>query len=158
MKPHLQALLRSALEPVLSGTGVSAPAAIAIAATKDTKHGDFATNVALALAKALGKPPRVVAELIQKNLPASSRVAKTEIAGPGFINFFLAAGAFQAVVPEILARMHTRGDGRLAIVEPPFEELVLAEGYWFAADRLSDPAHRWLFGRLDAVAAELAAG
>ena len=39
----------------------------------------------------------------------------------------------------------------VVMVEPPFDEVVLAEGYWFAADRLSDPAHRWLFGRLDAV-------
>jgi len=103
MKDHLQALVRSALESVLAGTGVAAPAAIAIDATRDAKHGDFATNVALALAKGLGKAPRAVAETIVKALPASARVAKTEIAGPGFINFFLAPGAFQAVVPEILA-------------------------------------------------------
>jgi arginyl-tRNA synthetase len=103
MKDHLQALLRTALEPVLAGSGVAAPAAITLDATKDPKHGDFATNVALALAKPLGKPPRAVAELIVKHLPPSARVAKTEIAGPGFINFFLAPGAFQAVVPEILA-------------------------------------------------------
>jgi DNA-binding transcriptional LysR family regulator len=63
-----------------------------------------------------------------------------------------------AVVPEILAQIHVRPEGRLVIVEPPFDELVLAEGYWFAADRLSDPAHRWLFGRLDAVAEVLAEG
>jgi len=60
-----------------------------------------------------------------------------------------------AVVPELLARLHVRHGGPLVVVEPPFDEVVLAEGYWFAADRLSDPAHRWLFGRLDAVAAEL---
>ncbi|HEX9792440.1 MAG TPA: arginine--tRNA ligase [Planctomycetota bacterium] len=109
MKDHLHALLRSALEPVLAGTGVSAPAAITIDATRDAKHGDFATNVALALAKALGKPPRAVAELIVKNLPPSARVAKAEIAGPGFINFFLAPDAFQAVVPEILAAKENFG-------------------------------------------------
>ena len=62
-----------------------------------------------------------------------------------------------AMVPELLARTLVGDEGPLVIVEPPFEELVLAEGYWFAADRLSDPAHRWLFGRLDAVAAVLAA-
>jgi arginyl-tRNA synthetase len=109
MKPHLQALLRAALEPVLAGSGVVAPDSIAIDATKDARHGDFATNVALALAKPLGKPPRAVAELIIKHLPASTRVARTEIAGPGFINFFLAPGAFQAVVPEILAARENFG-------------------------------------------------
>ena len=109
MKPHLQALVRAALQPVLAGSGVSAPDSIAIDATKDAKHGDFATNVALALAKALNQPPRAVAELIVKHLPASSRVARTEIAGPGFINFFLAPGALQAVVTEILATRETFG-------------------------------------------------
>jgi hypothetical protein len=42
------------------------------------------------------------------------------------------------------------------MVEPPFDEVVLAEGYWYASDRLSDPAHRWLFERLDELARELA--
>src|SRR5205823_5793053 len=82
---------------------------ITIDATKDAKHGDFASNVALALAKALGQPPRVVAEAIVKALPASARLAKAEIAGPGFINFFLAPGAFQSVVPEILAQKEKFG-------------------------------------------------
>jgi DNA-binding transcriptional LysR family regulator len=60
-----------------------------------------------------------------------------------------------AMVPELLARMHLRQGGPLVAVEPPFDELVLAEGYWFAPDRLSDPAHRWLFSRLEAVRQEL---
>jgi arginyl-tRNA synthetase len=103
MKEQLQALVRAALDAVLAGSGVAAPATITIDATRDAKHGDFATNVALALAKPLGQPPRAVAEAIVKHLPASARVTRAEIAGPGFINFFLAPGAFQAVVPEILA-------------------------------------------------------
>ncbi len=109
MKDHLQALVRAALEPVLAGSGVAAPAVITVDATRDAKHGDFATNVALALAKPLGKPPRAVAEAIIKALPASTRVAKAEIAGPGFINFFLAPGAFQSVVPEVLAQKENFG-------------------------------------------------
>ena len=44
------------------------------------------------------------------------------------------------------------------MIEPPFGEVVLAEGYWYASDRLSDPAHRWLFARLDELAEELAGG
>jgi DNA-binding transcriptional LysR family regulator len=60
-----------------------------------------------------------------------------------------------AVVPEKLARMSVGAGSSLVQVEPPFGELLLSEGYWFSADRLSDPAHRWLFSRLDAVAAEL---
>jgi DNA-binding transcriptional LysR family regulator len=62
-----------------------------------------------------------------------------------------------AVVPEMLARMHLRPGGAVVLVEPPFGEVLLPEGYWFAQDRLSDPAHRWLFSRLDAVRDQLAA-
>jgi DNA-binding transcriptional LysR family regulator len=61
-----------------------------------------------------------------------------------------------AVVPERLARIHLREGGPVVMVEPPFDEVVLAEGYWFAHDRISDPAHRWLFARLDELADELA--
>ncbi len=60
-----------------------------------------------------------------------------------------------AVVPEKLARVHLHHESSLVVVPPPFGQVLLAEGYWFSADRLSDPAHRWLFGKLDAVAAEL---
>ncbi len=109
MKSHLQSLLRTALDSALAGSGVTAPDPINIDAARDTRHGDFASNVALALAKPLGKPPRAVAELIVKHLPASKRVTQVEIAGPGFINFFLAPDAFQAVVPEILAAKENFG-------------------------------------------------
>jgi DNA-binding transcriptional LysR family regulator len=61
-----------------------------------------------------------------------------------------------AVVPERLARMHSRAGGPLVQVEPPFGQVLLAEGYWFARDRLADPAHRWLFARLDEVGEVLA--
>ena len=61
-----------------------------------------------------------------------------------------------ALLPEKLARIHLRVDGPVVLVEPPFDEVVLAEGYWFARDRLSDAAHRWLFARLDELAVELA--
>lgn len=61
-----------------------------------------------------------------------------------------------AVLPERLARIHTRGDSALVLVEPPFGQVLLAEGYWYAPDRLADPAYEWLFARLDEVGAALA--
>jgi len=61
--------------------------------TKDKSHGDFATNLALMTAKPAGKKPRELAELICQYLPESAIIAKTEIAGPGFINFFVADNA-----------------------------------------------------------------
>jgi len=62
---------------------------ITIDRTKDKSHGDFANNLALMLAKPAKQNPRALAELLVKNLPASELVIKTEIAGPGFINFFI---------------------------------------------------------------------
>ena len=122
MKLQILALLRQALDTLLAGSAVAAPETINVDPTKDSKHGDFATNLALALAKPLGKPPRKVAEELVQALPASPAVAKVEIAGPGFINFFLAPAAFQAVVAEILERgaaygRNSAGAGKKAMVE-----------------------------------------
>ncbi len=65
---------------------------------RDKAHGDFATNIALVTAKAAGKPPRQLADLLIEKLPESSAVAKVEIAGPGFINFFMSdASSFDIV-------------------------------------------------------------
>ncbi|MDP3858893.1 MAG: arginine--tRNA ligase, partial [Stagnimonas sp.] len=104
MKPHLQDLLRSALQAACAELGVEAPQPnIVIDATKDKAHGDFASNLAMVCAKNLGQPPRKFAEALVRLLPSSQRVAKVEIAGPGFINFFLTGDALSAVVPDILA-------------------------------------------------------
>jgi DNA-binding transcriptional LysR family regulator len=70
--------------------------------------------------------------------------------------FVIAGTEMVAVVPERLARMHVREDGPVVVVEPPFDPVILPEGYWFGRDRLSDPAHRWLFARFDELAEELA--
>jgi arginyl-tRNA synthetase len=58
--------------------------------TKDRSHGDYATNLALMLAKPAQKKPRELAELLIASLPADASISRTEIAGPGFINFFQA--------------------------------------------------------------------
>ncbi|WP_029921022.1 arginine--tRNA ligase [Nevskia soli] len=122
MKLQILALLRQALATLLAGSAVTAPETINLDPTKDSKHGDFATNLALALAKPLGKPPRKVAEELVQALPASPLVAKVEIAGPGFINFFMAPAAFQSIVADILDAgaaygRNNNGAGRKAMVE-----------------------------------------
>jgi arginyl-tRNA synthetase len=68
---------------------------------KSAEHGDFATNVALQLAKRVGKKPRDVATAIVAALPASSEILKADVAGPGFINFTLAAQSRFAIVAAI---------------------------------------------------------
>ncbi len=103
-KNHVAELIGQALAH-LQSTGVLpafAVPAIQVESTKDKAHGDFASNIALALAKAAQRPPRQLAEAIVQALPASTRVSKVEIAGPGFINFFLSGAAQTAVVLDIL--------------------------------------------------------
>ncbi|MGB1560220.1 MAG: arginine--tRNA ligase [Sinimarinibacterium flocculans] len=109
MKEHLQELLATALKRTLADAGADLAPTIQLDATRDAKFGDFQTNLALQIAKPLGKPPRAVAETLMRHLPESTRVAKVEVAGPGFINFFLAQAAFQSVVSEVLAQGETYG-------------------------------------------------
>jgi arginyl-tRNA synthetase len=95
---------------------------IVVERTRDATHGDFATNVALQLAKAARRKPRELAQAIVDALPANALVARVEIAGPGFINFFLAPAAYQAELARVLeaGRAYGRGNsgaGRKVMVE-----------------------------------------
>jgi arginyl-tRNA synthetase len=69
--------------------------------TKVKEHGDFTTNIALILANAIGMKPRALAEMIIAQIAPLAILDSIEIAGPGFINFFLNDGAFNAVIGEI---------------------------------------------------------
>ncbi len=69
--------------------------------TRRKGHGDIASNVALVLAKHVGTSPRGLAEQVIQHLPPSSLIERTEIAGPGFINFFLASEAWVRLIQEI---------------------------------------------------------
>jgi arginyl-tRNA synthetase len=90
--------------------------------SRSREHGDFATNAALLLAKAARRKPREVADAIVAALAPSADIARIEIAGPGFINFFLAPAAYAREVRAILddAERYGRNDtggGRTAGVE-----------------------------------------
>lgn len=77
--------------------------------TKDRAHGDFATNIAMILAKPLKKNPRQIAEDIIASLPKDDHISKVEIAGPGFINFFVNKDAISKALKDMSA------DPRLSI-------------------------------------------
>ncbi len=124
MKHHLEQLITNALAGLHSTGALRSPppAAIVVERTRDRRHGDFACNVALILAKGEGRNPRELAEQIIAALPASPAVAGVEVAGPGFINIRLAPAAFQAVVGEALEAGSAFGSsdiggGRLVQVE-----------------------------------------
>jgi arginyl-tRNA synthetase len=107
VKQQLEELLLSALTSMSDEPFAGAPRrdAVVIERTRDAQHGDFATNVALRLAKSARRSPRELAEAIVAALPANPLVARAEVAGAGFINFFLTK---QAYADEI-ARIHAEG-------------------------------------------------
>ncbi|MDD3353041.1 arginine--tRNA ligase [Zoogloea sp.] len=107
-KTQLVELLRAAL---LSVAPEQADTPINLERPKQTGHGDFASNLALQLAKPLKRNPRELANLLLAELPASSLVAKAEVAGAGFINFTLASDAKTAVVASVLGAGAAYGRG-----------------------------------------------
>ena len=78
------------------------PAEVVVERPKSREHGDYATNVALRLAKAAGRPPREIAESIATRLRPINGIARVEVAGPGFLNITLAAGAFGELAATIV--------------------------------------------------------
>ena len=109
MKDELQQLLTRAIQSLIDDgalaidttTGIPA---IKIDRTRDKSHGDFAANVAMMLAKPARKNPREIAALIIAALPDSDFVDKVEIAGPGFINFFVSDDSRQNVVNDVVTQ------------------------------------------------------
>jgi arginyl-tRNA synthetase len=89
----------------------AAPApAFAIDAPRDKNHGDFAVNIAMLMAKAAGMPPRQIAQILKENFAENlAWLGKLELAGPGFLNFYLAPGYFHPVLPAILAEDEAYG-------------------------------------------------
>ncbi len=84
--------------------------AITLENPKDKNHGDLATTLALTMAKGEGKPPRKIAEIILANIQDEEGIiAKTEIAGPGFINFFLKRDQWHKTLFDIDAQAHEYG-------------------------------------------------
>ncbi len=106
MKQHIAELIEAALA-TLQQDGIlpgELEPTIMVENTRDKSHGDFASNIALTLAKPARSNPRQLAEKLLAALPESAQVDRTEIAGPGFINFFMNDASTQAIVGEVLAQ------------------------------------------------------
>ena len=121
MKKQIQELIAQSLQSL-----ELEQANITVENTRDTSHGDFATNIAMVMAKVAKTNPRQLAENIISHLPESDIIEKTEIAGPGFINFFLKGNTHQSIITEILDKADSYGDSNIGNNTPTLIEFVSA--------------------------------
>ncbi|GAA3966734.1 arginine--tRNA ligase [Allohahella marinimesophila] len=123
MKQVLESLIRQALSDLVKSGELAPQEAFAddfqpsslkinLDVPKDKQHGDFASNIAMVSSKVFGKAPREIAGLLTGALAGSKIVERTEIAGPGFINFYIRAESRLAAIPNILAAADRYGHSR----------------------------------------------
>lgn len=127
MKPIIQQEIKTAL----AAAEVSSLSSLTIQVdyARDKLHGDFSSNIALLLAKSLKKQPRQLAEQIAAHIDcskATSIIEKVEIAGPGFINFFLKKTAWYPIIDRVLTQAEHFGVSDIGKDEPLLVEFVSA--------------------------------
>ena len=114
MKDQLQDLLKKCIQDLIDKGLISEmPSKVRLDHTKDKSHGDYATNVALMLAKQAKTSPLELAKIIINQLEDVNFIKKTEIAGPGFINFFLSDASSTSIVSEIIELGKTYGKSEI---------------------------------------------
>lgn len=104
MKNRIAQLVDAALQrlPELTESTDIASTSTTVERTRDPRNGDFASNIAMRLAKSAGRNPRELAQAIIEALPDSPLIDRVEVAGPGFINFHLGDAAFHAEVAAVI--------------------------------------------------------
>ncbi len=110
---HVQGRIVAALEALKSEGKLPADLSLASVGVpdepRDPKHGDMATNAALALSKAAGMKPREVADMLAAKLAADPEITKAEVAGPGFINLTFAPSFWHGLIRDVLATADAYG-------------------------------------------------
>ena len=109
----LQAAVLAAVDRIISSGQISgdAPTSIVLERPKNRDHGDYATSIALQLAKAAGRSPREIAELVAAELTGIDSISRVDIAGPGFINITLNRASQAQLVELILKSAAAYGQG-----------------------------------------------
>jgi arginyl-tRNA synthetase len=128
VKSELERLLREALRSLVPAVLAECPdpAQVVVERARDAQHGDFASNIAMRLAKPARKNPRELAQAIIAALPVNSLVAKAELAGAGFINFRLAKDAWFAELRNVAAQGDAYGRSNIGAGRKVMVEFVSA--------------------------------
>ena len=106
MKTELASIISSALDQILDD---SSTIDIHIERPKTLEHGDYSTNIALQLTKILKKNPREIAQLIIEKVGLDPSIDRLEIAGPGFINFYLSSAGKSSIINSIFSQSTNYG-------------------------------------------------
>ena len=114
LKDQLSIDVQAAVARAFAAAGFAGqvPSAITLERPKNREHGDYATSIALQLAKVVGKSPREVANILQPEIAKIAGVSSVEIAGPGFINITLNRATQAELVRTILTTKNEFGRGR----------------------------------------------
>lgn len=135
MKDQLHGLFTQAIEKLKADDVIPADHEVSIQfeRTRQKEHGDFATNVAMTLAKPARRNPRELATLVVEALPEDKLITNVDIAGPGFINVFLAQDARF----EVLSTVFSEGD-TYGLAEPNSKQKIMVE---FVSANPTGPLH-----------------
>lgn len=135
MKDQLHSLFTQAIDQLKSNAVIpdDHDVRLMFERTRQKEHGDFATNVAMTLAKPASRNPRELAELIVAALPTDPLIVKVDIAGPGFINVFVASDARHAVLNTVFEQ----GD-RYGLSEAGSKQKIMVE---FVSANPTGPLH-----------------
>lgn len=135
MKEKLHALFVQAIDQLKLDAVIPADHEVALKfeRTRNKEHGDFATNVAMTLAKIAKRNPRELADLLSAALPNDDLITKVDIAGPGFINVFMA----QDTRSDVISKVFAQGDA-YGLAEPDSKQKILVE---FVSANPTGPLH-----------------
>jgi arginyl-tRNA synthetase len=122
LRSHLADLLHAALQVVAPGAGVP----IVLERPKSLQHGDYASSLAMQLAKPMKRNPREIASALVEALPVSALLDKAEVAGAGFVNLYLKPAAKQQVVRDVLENGRSFGRVNLGLGRKVQVEFVSA--------------------------------
>jgi len=135
LKDQLEALFNQAIDQLKADNVIPADHEVSVQfeRTRQKEHGDFATNVAMTLAKPARRNPRELATLVVAALPSDDLITKVDIAGPGFINLFIAQDARHSVLNTVFKQGDSYGLG-----EPGSKRKIMVE---FVSANPTGPLH-----------------
>ena len=128
MKSIIDTVLKQALHTLQQSQTIPSMGdiEIKIERTKDATHGDYATNVAMMLAKPCARSPRAIAELLLEAMPAHPSIDRVDIAGPGFMNFFVREETRTQIIASVLEKGQAFGRSQMGANQKVLLEYVSA--------------------------------